>query len=82
MRTLEIATGKGLAVVEACRMLGIAEQTYHRWKKEYGGLRMDQAKWLKRMEPEGARLKRTLEIELAGERQVQKPAKFNAACES
>ena len=43
---------------EACRKLGITEQTYYRWKKEYGGLRVDQAKRLKGLEQENARLKR------------------------
>jgi len=51
-------TGKGLAIVEACRKLGITEQTYYRWKKEYGGLRVDQAKRLKALEQENLRLKR------------------------
>lgn len=41
-----------------CRKLGITEQTYYRWKKEYGGLRIDQAKRLKGLEQENARLKR------------------------
>ena len=45
-------------MVEACRTLGITEQTYYRWKKEYGGLRVDQAKRLKGLEQEHARLKR------------------------
>ncbi len=58
LRTLEIEIGKGLAVVEACRKLGITEQTYYRWKKEYGGLRVDQAKRLKGLEQENVRLKR------------------------
>src|ERR1051325_5388683 len=58
LRTIEIELGKGLAVVEACRKLGITEQTYYRWKKEYGGLRVDQAKRLKGLEQENARLKR------------------------
>jgi len=58
LRTLEIEMGKGLAVVDACRKLGITEQTYYRWKKEYGGLRVDQAKRLKGLEQENARLKR------------------------
>jgi putative transposase len=58
LRTIEIETGKGLAVLEACRKLGITEQTYYRWKKEYGGLRVDQAKRLKSLEQENARLKR------------------------
>jgi len=58
LRTIEIEMGKGLAVVEACRKLGITEQTYDRWKKEYGGLRVDQANRLKGLEQENARLKR------------------------
>jgi len=45
-------------VVEAGRKLGITEQTYYRWKKEYGGLRVDQAKRLKGLEQEHVRLKR------------------------
>ena len=40
LRTIEIETGKGLAIVDACRKLGITEQPYYRWKKEYGGLRV------------------------------------------
>ena len=58
LRTVEVETGKGLPVLEVCRKLGITEQTYYRWKKEYGGLRVDQAKRLKRLEQENARLKR------------------------
>ena len=56
--TVEFDTGKGLAVLDACRKLGITEQTYYRWKKEYGGLRIDQAKRLKVLEQENLRLKR------------------------
>ena len=58
LRTVELETGKGLAVLEVCRKLGITEQTYYRWKKEYGGLRIDQAKRLKTLEQENQRLKR------------------------
>lgn len=58
LRTIEIEVGKGPAVVDACRKLGITEQTYYRWKKEYGGLRVDPAKRLKGLEQENARLKR------------------------
>ena len=48
LRMFEIETGTGLAMGEACCKLGITEQTYYRWKKEYGGLPVDQAKrlWL------------------------------------
>lgn len=58
LRTVELETGKGVAVLDACRKLGITEQTYYRWKKEYGGLRVDQAKRLKALEQENLRLKR------------------------
>jgi len=58
VRTVELETGKGLAVLDACRKLGITEQTYDRWKKEYGGLRVDHAQRLKTLEQENQRLKR------------------------
>lgn len=58
LRTIEIELGQGLGVVDACRTLGIPEQTYYRWKKEYGGLPVEQAKRLKGLEQEHARLKR------------------------
>ena len=58
LRTVEIEAGKGLGIADACRKLGITEQTYYRWKKEYGGLRVKQAKRLKGLEQENARLKR------------------------
>jgi transposase-like protein len=45
-------------MVEVARKLGITEQTYYRWRKEYGGLRVDQAKRLKELEKENARLKK------------------------
>jgi transposase-like protein len=58
LRTLEIEMGQGMPVGEACRKLGITEQSYYRWKREYGGLRVDQAKRWKSLEQENARLKR------------------------
>jgi transposase-like protein len=56
--TVEIESGRGTPIPEACRKLGITEQTYYRWKREYGGLRIDQAKRLKSLEQENARLKK------------------------
>ena len=56
--TIEIETAKGLGLADACRKLDVTEQTYYRWKKEYGGLRVEQAKRLKGLEQENARLKR------------------------
>ncbi len=58
LRTVEIEAGKGIGIADACRKLGLTEQTYYRWKKEYGGLRVEQAKRLKGLEQENARLKR------------------------
>ncbi len=51
---------KGLTVAQACKKIGVTEQTYYRWRKEYGGVRMDQAKRMKDLEKENARLKRLL----------------------
>jgi len=62
LRTVELEIGKGLSVLDACLKLGITEQTYYRWKKEYGGLRVDQAKRLKALEQENLRLKRIVAI--------------------
>jgi putative transposase len=58
LRTVEIEAGKGIGIADACRKLGITEQTYYRWKNEDGGLRVEQAKRLKGLEQEHARLKR------------------------
>jgi putative transposase len=58
LREAELDIGKGLSVAEACRKLGIAEPTLYRWRKEYGGLQVDQARRLKELEKENGRLKR------------------------
>ncbi len=58
LRTAEIELAKGLGTAEVVRKLEIAEQTYYRWRKEYGGLRLDQAKRLKVLEKENTRLKK------------------------
>ena len=51
---------RGKTAGEICRKLGITEQTYYRWRREYGGLRVDQARRLKELERENARLKKLL----------------------
>ena len=51
---------RGKTVTEAVKKIGVTEQTYYRWKKQYGGLRIDQAKRLKDLEKENSRLKRLL----------------------
>ena len=55
---MELANGQKTA--EVCRKLGVSEQTYYRWRREYGGLRVDQAKRLKQLERENARLKKVV----------------------
>jgi transposase-like protein len=54
----EVELGRGLRTPQVCKQLGVSEQTYYRWRKEYGGLRLDQAKRLKALEQENTRLKR------------------------
>jgi len=58
LREAEVIESKGLTQVEAAKKLGIAEQTLIRWQKEYGGLRVDQARRFKELEKENIRLKR------------------------
>jgi transposase-like protein len=60
LREAEVELAKGQTTLDAVRKLGITEQTYYRWRKEYGGLRMDQAKRLKELEKENSRLKKLL----------------------
>ncbi len=58
LREAEVELAKGQTTPQVCKKLGITEQTYYRWRKEYGGLRVDQAKRLKELEQENARLKK------------------------
>ena len=58
LREAEVLMSQGSTAAEAARHLGITEQTYYRWRKEYGGMRINQAKRLKELEKENARLKR------------------------
>ena len=58
LREAEVALAQGQGVKLVCKQIGVTEQTYYRWRKEYGGLRLDQAKRLKELEKENARLKK------------------------
>jgi putative transposase len=60
LRTIEVLLGKGKTVGEACREIGITEQTYYRWRKEYGGMQVSQARRLKELEKENSRLKKAV----------------------
>ena len=58
LREAEVLLNQESTVGEVCRKLGVSEQTYYRWRKDYGGMRVDQAKRLKELEKENARLKK------------------------
>ena len=58
LREAEVLLSQGSTVGEASRKLGVTEQTYYRWRKEYGGMRVEQAKRLKELEKENSRLKK------------------------
>ena len=60
LREAELELARGQTVPQVAKELGVTEQTYYRWRKEYGGLRTDQAKRFKELEQENARLKRLL----------------------
>lgn len=58
LREVEVLVAKGSTVADASRQIGVTEQTLYRWRKEYGGMRIDQARRLKDLEAENARLKK------------------------
>jgi len=58
LRQAEVEIGRGATVPEACKKIGVTDQTYYRWRAEYGGLRLDQAKRMKALEMENSRLKK------------------------
>lgn len=60
LRQVEVLTGQGRAVTEAVRSIGVTEVTYYRWRLEYGGLKGDQVKRLKKLEAENNRLRRAV----------------------
>ena len=58
LREAEVLQAKGLKTGEVCRKLGVTEQTYYRWRREFGGLRLDLARRLKELERENSRLRK------------------------
>jgi transposase-like protein len=60
LREVEIYSGQGQTVVQGCRACGITEQTYYRWRKEYGVLHIDQARRFKDLEKENMRLRKAV----------------------
>jgi transposase-like protein len=58
LREVEVVVAKGSTMAEACRQIGVTEQTLYRWRREYGGMKVDQARRMKELEAENARLKK------------------------
>ena len=73
LRQAEVAISTGSTVVEAVRQIEVTEQTFYRWRNEYGGLSIDQAKRLKQIEAENSRLKRAI-ADLTLDNQILKEA--------
>ena len=71
LREVEILQGQGKTVALAVKQIGVTEQTFYRWRKAYGGMRVDQAKRLKELEAENVRLKRAV-AELTVDKQILK----------
>ena len=60
LREAEVRLGQGQTIGTVCRSVGVSEQSYYRWRREYGGLKLDQAKRLKDLDRENERLKRAV----------------------
>jgi putative transposase len=71
LRQIEVATANGKTTSQSCKEAEITEQTYYRWRREYGGLKVDQARRLKELESENGKLKR-LVSELSLEKLILK----------
>ena len=71
LRQIEVLMAQGKTAALACKETGVSEQSYYRWRKEYGGLEIDQAKRMKELERENQRLKRVV-ADLSVEKQVLK----------
>ena len=69
LREAEVETSCGKNIEEVCRQIGICEQTYYRWRKQYGGMKLDQARRLKELERENAQLKK-LVADLSLDKQI------------
>jgi putative transposase len=60
LREADVLIAQGKTISETCKQLGVTDQTYYRWRKEYGGMNRDQLKRLKELEKENARLRRAV----------------------
>ena len=77
LREAEVELAKGSKTPQVCRKLAISEQTYYRWRKEYGGLRVNQARRMKELERENARLKKLLAESMLDQEVLREAASGN-----
>jgi transposase-like protein len=73
LREVEVVLAQGQTVGQACKGIGVTEQTFYRWRSEYGGLKLDQVKRLKQLEQENSRLRRAV-ADLTLDNQILKEA--------
>ena len=77
LRQIEVELAKGTTVPKACRKLGITDQTYYRWRKEYGGLGVEAARRLKALEAENTRLRKVVADQALDNAILKEAAKGN-----
>ena len=77
LRQVEIEMSRGKSVAEAVKVIGVTDQTYYRWRKEYGGLQVNQAKRLKELAKENARLKKLVADQALDNAILKEAAKGN-----
>jgi transposase-like protein len=77
LREAEVRLARGETVAQVCKVLGVTDQTFYRWRREYGGLRVDQAKRLKQLEQENSRLRHVVADLTLDKRILQEAAEGN-----
>jgi len=77
LREAEVRLARGETVAQVCKVLGVTDQTFYRWRREYGGLRIDQAKRLKQLEQENSRLRHAVADLTLDKRILQEAAEGN-----
>lgn len=78
LRQVEILVSQGHTTGDACRQIGVSEQTYYRWRKEFGGMEVDQLRRLKDLEQENSRLKRLVADQALDNAILKEAAKPNS----
>ena len=76
LREAEVGLAQGQTVAQVCKAIGVTEQTFYRWRNEYGGLKLDQVKRLKKLEKENTRLRRAVADLTLVDNQILKEAQL------